>query len=339
MPRIDTLRDLFAHHDWAMDKLLAVAAGLSDAQLDQPFDMGPGSLRATLNHVWSAERVWLDRLVGAANPRFRAKADGVSIAQLTGEFRDTTAERNLLIVQQSDATLQGDVRYNNLRGEPMTNAFGDLLLHVYNHGVHHRAQMVNMLRRLSVKSPEPGLDYIFYRIARWREGASPAIVDLATARDYLSYADWAQGQVLAVAVELSDEQLDRSFEMGLGTIRKTLQHIRAAEQWWLENWLIGCDNPFPESPDALPVRELAAITAETARMRNLLVARSSESDLQRIITITPRPGVTRSFAIGETMVQICCHGTLHRAQVLNMFRQVGARVPGLDLVIKVRAAK
>ena len=56
----------------------------------------------------------------------------------------------------------------------------------------------------------------------------------------------------------------------------------------------------------------------------------TDANLQRIVTATPRPNVHRSFPLGVTMLQLCCHGTHHRAQILNMFRRVGAPVPELD---------
>src|SRR5947207_14981747 len=39
---------LFEHNRWAMRTLLAACGPLSPQQLDQPFEMGPGSVRKTL---------------------------------------------------------------------------------------------------------------------------------------------------------------------------------------------------------------------------------------------------------------------------------------------------
>ena len=48
MIHIDTIRDFFAYNDWARDRLMPIVVVLTDSQLDQPFEMGPGSLRETL---------------------------------------------------------------------------------------------------------------------------------------------------------------------------------------------------------------------------------------------------------------------------------------------------
>jgi uncharacterized damage-inducible protein DinB len=39
------------------------------------------------------------------------------------------------------------VRFVGSEGEDRSNRLGDILLHVCNHGTHHRAQVLNMLRR------------------------------------------------------------------------------------------------------------------------------------------------------------------------------------------------
>ena len=50
-----TIRALFAHNDWARDALMACVGPLADDVLDRPFEMGHGSLRATLEHMLRAE--------------------------------------------------------------------------------------------------------------------------------------------------------------------------------------------------------------------------------------------------------------------------------------------
>jgi uncharacterized damage-inducible protein DinB len=46
--------------------------------------------------------------------------------------------------------------------------------------------------------------------------------------------------------------------------------------------------------------------------------------------------MTLSFPLGVTMLQLCCHGTHHRAQLLNMLRRLEARVPELSYITMAR---
>ena len=54
------------------------------------------------------------------------------------------------------------------------------------------------------------------------------------------------------------------------------------------------------------------------------------------MTASPTKNKTYTFTLGESMLQLCSHGTHHRAQIANMFRHVGAEVPALDYIAMKR---
>jgi uncharacterized damage-inducible protein DinB len=155
---------------------------------------------------------------------------------------------------------------------------------------------------------------------------------VGTIKAFFAYADWARDRTHDAAAKLSDAQLDKEFEMGMGTLRKTLWHIHAAEQWWQNNWM-GKPEPFPMDKPAVTVAEVRRMFDETAAKRNEYIAKLSDADLTRIVEGKPRPDVVRTFPMGCTMLQLCCHGTHHRAQAVNMLRHVGAELSGLDAII------
>ena len=59
--RLASLRDLFNYGAWANACVWDTAADLNDAQMDRAFEMGEGSLRKTLTHIYGAERAWYER--------------------------------------------------------------------------------------------------------------------------------------------------------------------------------------------------------------------------------------------------------------------------------------
>src|SRR5262249_43238231 len=156
-----------------------------------------------------------------------------------------------------------------------------LMLHVCNHGSHHRAQAVNMLRHVGGDVPKPGADYVFMRIEK---GPQPSVpIDVRTIRAYYAYADWAKERVHDAAAKLNDARLDRPCEMGLGSLRKTLVHIRDAEKWWLDNWVEGPGCELPPTDDKLPISELRRNFVDVARARNAMLERMSDADLTRMV--------------------------------------------------------
>lgn len=327
--QMGTLHELFAFNDWARDAVMRCAVGLGKEQLDRPFEMGWGSLRNTLNHLCSVEGVWLDRWQGR-QPCYRVSAEGVEMAPLWNEFRDVAKRRNAHLASLQDENLRVDLTYKNIKGETLTFPIGAMMLHICNHGSHHRAQAVNMLRRVGAPMPKPETDYIFMKLHD--PDGTPCRLDIDTVGFYLRYSDWAQDRVLRAAAALSDEQLDRNFEIGIGTLRETLAHIRDAEQWWLTNWTKGPGELFPESASQESVEAIASSLRNIRAARNNLLQSMTDEALAKRVDTTPRPGMIRSFPLGVTMLQICHHGTHHRAQAVNMLRHVGAGVPAMDLL-------
>lgn len=304
-----TLRALFLHNDWAWDRLLDAAAPLPDEALDRPFDMGPGSLRKTIGHLWSVEQQWLDRWQGA--PCSGGPMRRPSIAELARRFRRTACARNELLDRLGESSPRGD-----------------MMLHVCNHGFHHRAQAANMIRRLGAAAPE--LDYLHMTMSPSPQIPTDYGVD--TIVEYFRYGDWARDRVLAVAGGLDDAALDRPFQMGMGSLRATLTHVCDAERWWLENWTRGMPDRFETMPGTTPVEAIRDAACEVSEARFAYLAGSSGGDLRRAVYARPRPGVDLTFVLGDTMLQLCGHGTHHRAQALNMLRRLGAEVPPLDSI-------
>lgn len=333
MRTASTLRVLFAHNDWARARLIEMASPLSDEQLDRPFDMGPGSLRQTLNHLWAAERVWLDRWLGDGNARYVEPEAPLTVEVLSDRFRATAAERDDFLEQAGEAGESKRITFTGRQGDSLTFPLGDMMLHVCNHGVHHRAQALNMLRRLGAELQR--LDFLFMQL---NEPISPVAFDPGTLAEYFRYGDWATARVHALAAGLSDEQLDRGFEMGLGSLRKTLLHIFDAEQWWLEGW---CGRPpasFQELPATTSIAELQALWTGMAQRHNDFLAGQGPEDLPRTVIARFRPDRQFTFSIGDSMLQLGGHGTHHRAQAINMLRHLGPEPPALDYLVWLREA-
>ncbi|HEX5138100.1 MAG TPA: DinB family protein, partial [Planctomycetota bacterium] len=233
-------------------------------------------------------------------------------------------------------------------GQPFALRLGDSLLHVADHGVHHRAQAIAMLRAVGRKAPI-GIDYLFFRGERptlawpermkrqWRELGfpvpdaveAPARFDLDTLREYLRFSDWATRRVIE-ASPLSDAQLDRPFPIGLKTLRRTLTHLRDAEQWWFQNWTGIGDGSFAHLPETTGLGELTRLLDASIAARDAYLDGCDDARLLTTVTVEPVPGAPLTFRIGETVMQLPAHGTHHRAQALAMLRALGADPPRIS---------
>ena len=83
--------------------------------------------------------------------------------------------------------------------------------------------------------------------------------------------------------------------------------------------------------------EAAERSAQTAARRNELLDSLASAELERIVKAKFRPGREFSLPMGDSMIQLCGHGTHHRAQAVNMLRRLGTQPPDLEYVVWFRS--
>jgi uncharacterized damage-inducible protein DinB len=159
MSQSNPLEILLAHDHWANHQILAACTSLTEDQFHQRFEMGPGSLHDTLTHIVTAIRIWNDRLA----PRdMRPRLEGTrhTIPELATLLDEASAERAALA---GALPLDHNITFarNNIS---RTLTRGAVLTHITTHGMHHRAQCLNMLRHLGVK-PLPPSSVVEWTIA------------------------------------------------------------------------------------------------------------------------------------------------------------------------------
>lgn len=350
---VTLLETLYAHDAWANDKILKSCAGLSDAQLDQTRELGFGSLRNTLFHILAAEEIWLERWEGRTWRPFETSAAGASLAEIALRLESVATARAVLLDRERADGWRRVVEYKNAQGAAFRNPLADLLWHVANHGIHHRAQALNYLRLFDRKIPG-GVDYVFYRLAYPVLEQDAAVAegfrayglemssgpgrdltwDASFVRRYFTYADWANDQLLDATLDLSDEELDRPRSMGWDTLRKTMTHILDAEAWWLRNWTIG-----PAAFEKLDsTTTLARLREEWRRVRgerDRFVESLDDAGAARVVTALVGAAPVR-ISVVESLLQLCGHGTHHRAQWINMLRASQVTPPGVDVIVWLR---
>lgn len=154
------IRPLFVYGDRANTEILTAAADLTDAQLDERFDMGFGTLRRSLIHIVGGERVWLARWQGHANTPWPDHKAATSVTELRDWLSAHIPARDAFLDALTSADLDQHVEYMDSMGGIFTASLRDMLLQGAVHSIHHRAQAVNMLRRLD--SPAEDMDYMVH---------------------------------------------------------------------------------------------------------------------------------------------------------------------------------
>lgn len=150
----------------------------------------------------------------------------------------------------------------------------------------------------------------------------------------LRHFEWSTHVIIDASRSLSDAQLDQTFEMGLGTLRKTIDHLI----WCVEGWCERLDSGrwAPEGGDTDSLDRLQQrLDAVCQRWQKLLAEHIAAGRLDEVLSFeaTPAGGGRRRYryARATIFVHMMTHGVHHRAQCLNMLRHLGVtNVPPID---------
>ncbi len=141
---MDLLDRLLDHARWATACLLDLSRDLTDAQLDQPFDVGHRTLRATFEHMIFNVEVWTAVMAGQPVDEQR---DDRSLAALVDRHEHSYAAFAAFARRVRDERRLDDTFVDHFGGR-MT--FGGAIIHVVLHDAEHRSEALHILERLGV---------------------------------------------------------------------------------------------------------------------------------------------------------------------------------------------
>ncbi|MFW6075153.1 MAG: DinB family protein [Chloroflexota bacterium] len=150
---MDLLDRLLDHDRWATNYLLELSPGFTDEQLDEEFDIGLRSLRATFDHLIFNIDFWTRVMLGEDYDSIDRPKDSIS----------TLIERHDRAYTKF-ATLARRLREENRWDETFVDHFGGNttygggILHVVLHNEGHRTEAVHIITRLGVDEP-PEVDH------------------------------------------------------------------------------------------------------------------------------------------------------------------------------------
>jgi len=157
---VQTYRAFAYNNAWANHRLLAACANLSQQEFEAERTSFFPSLRATLNHIYITDHFYIDALEGGwLGPKaWENRIPHLTVAALAGA-QAAMDERliavcNALTPDQLDSTVRvnRDTRVQTERRDR-------LLMHLFQHQIHHRGQAHAMLSGTKVKPPQ--LDEFF----------------------------------------------------------------------------------------------------------------------------------------------------------------------------------
>lgn len=174
------VRRLHQHRTWVNSQLMAAAAQLTDEQRRASFAIGQGSIWKSLVHLYAAEYIWLETLLGNEDPTVPGDLPRMipGNQQASGaittfeELRDKWAALNRRWSEYLQTITEDNLddqvpKVSSLTGKRSVTRRSDILLHLCTHGQYTTAQIVNMFRQSGVTSLP---DIMLISMARMENG-------------------------------------------------------------------------------------------------------------------------------------------------------------------------
>jgi uncharacterized damage-inducible protein DinB len=147
---------------WASRRLLAAVDALDDEPYRRDVGLFFKSVHGTLNHLLVAEHLlWMPRFAEGKAPKNALNEEAESDrAQLRQRLLAGAQAWLPLLETWPEERLHGPFQFQRANGERVTTPFAATLLHVFNHGTHHRGQISAGLTALCQAAPEIDLMYL-----------------------------------------------------------------------------------------------------------------------------------------------------------------------------------
>ncbi|MCZ8543337.1 DinB family protein [Mesorhizobium qingshengii] len=157
-----------AYNQWANNRVYDAAAELDEEEFNRDVGAFFGSMMATLNHLLTADRIWMKRFTGEGDAP--TTLDAILYRALPGLRMAREAEDKRIIDWVgglSDKALTGRFTYMTVSDmRTVSQRLAPALDHVFNHQTHHRGQAHAILTILG--RPSLGLDLMLFQ--RTEEG-------------------------------------------------------------------------------------------------------------------------------------------------------------------------
>ncbi|MCC7389272.1 MAG: DinB family protein [Phycisphaerales bacterium] len=149
---MDLLDRLLRHDAWTTRLLLERARELTDAELDRDIDIGHRTVRRTFDHlIWNMQ-AWGNEMAGLP----MGDRGGDSVDELTARLDGAAAHLAATARAIAARGAWDETWVPPHDGPPVARTYGGTLAHVLTHSMHHRAQILYMLRVLGLRDLPEG---------------------------------------------------------------------------------------------------------------------------------------------------------------------------------------
>lgn len=159
---ISSLQLMASYNVWATKKLTQSLIKVSDLDFHANNKLFFKSISGTLNHLLVGEHyIWYPRFAENLSPKLSLDTIlETDKAKLLANLENKSHRWIDFIRNLDKPTLNSRLQYTSTKGQAINVPYGATLLHVFNHGTHHRGQVTAAMTNLGYECPELDLIYM-----------------------------------------------------------------------------------------------------------------------------------------------------------------------------------
>ncbi len=149
MSKLDLITHFYEYNEWANDRLLVVASGLSADELAAGRGASFDSILSSFAHIAAAQVNWLERWVVGVNRISTLELQKMpDLATVRASFLASHGGLQKFVSDLSDERLEALQEFRDSSGRRQARPLWQFMMHVANHGTYHRGEIAMMLTGL-----------------------------------------------------------------------------------------------------------------------------------------------------------------------------------------------
>ena len=152
-------------------------------------------------------------------------------------------------------------------------------------------------------------------------------------QQYAAYNTWANTRIIETAAQLTDEQVNKEIVSSFPSVYKTIMHMMEVENvWWQRLKLV--EQATPPGWFTGNFTKLSKKLIELSQQWENWVQDANDANISHVFAWYNFKKEYFKEPVYKMLLHLFNHQTLHRGQLITMFRQFGLdKIPPTDFIV------
>ena len=156
-------------------------------------------------------------------------------------------------------------------------------------------------------------------------------------QQYAAYNVWANNRIMETANQLSEQQVNKEMVSSFASVYKTVLHLMKVEDVWWQRLQLNAHTNIADKIFDGDFNELSAKLLQLSQQWYNWVEQANETEISNVFAYQNSMLQNFKQPVYEMLLHLFNHQTLHRGQLITMFRQLGVdKISPTDFIVFTR---